>query len=104
MAKSFKEFADQIEGGPLPRASHRPNSTKCVFNGNGFPPRAGHHTKNGVWRIDSGIDAISRLAEKKNMGLFEELKVLNRSGPGSRRRYVPATTVSWRSRRCAWWT
>ena len=93
VAKSFKEFADQIEGGASAKsvAQAALNSHfKCVFNGNGYSPKEQDIlTKNGVWRIDSGIDDLT-LAEKKNMGLFEELKVLNRSEAWLARRYVPA--------------
>ena len=83
VAKSFKEFADQIEAGASAKSVAQTalnTHFKCVFNGNGYSTQEQDQlTKNGVWRIDSGVDAISRLADKKNTGIFEELKVLNRS-------------------------
>jgi glutamine synthetase len=34
-------------------------------------------TANGVWRIDSGVDAICRFTDPKNLKLFSELGVLS---------------------------
>ena len=33
-------------------------------------------TKRGVWRIDSGVDAICRYSDPKNTALFEAMGVL----------------------------
>ena len=33
-------------------------------------------TKRGVWRIDSGVDAICRYTDPKNAALFEAMGVL----------------------------
>ena len=81
VAKSFKDFADQIEAGASPKAVAQTalkNHFKCVFNGNGYDVSEQKSlTAKGLWRIDSGVDAIARLGEKKNISLFSELKVLN---------------------------
>jgi glutamine synthetase len=83
VAKTFKEFADSIESGASPKTvaqSALNTHFKCVFNGNGYSTTEQETlTKNGVWRIDSGIDAIARLSEKKNMSLFQELRIMNQS-------------------------
>ena len=42
-------------------------------------------TKKGVWRIDSGVDAICRLGDAKNMKLFSELNVLSTEETEARR-------------------
>lgn len=80
-AKSFKEFADAIEAGQTPKAVAQAalkSSWKAVFNGNGYDPANQEMlTKNGVWRIDSGVDAIARFTADKNVHLFEELKILS---------------------------
>ena len=87
-AAAFKEFADAIEKGQAPAAvaraalqsawkvggapsrSHfRCNSmmyvcmcaVQTVFNGNGYDPEnQAALTSKGLWRIDSGVDAICR--------------------------------------------
>ena len=51
---------------------------KCIFNGNGYseewPIEAG---KRGVWRIDSGVEAMARIAAPENIALFERQKVMS---------------------------
>lgn len=79
-AKAFKSFADQIEKGSKPNDVARKalaESWKVIFNGNGYDPASQKMlTDNGLWRIDSGVDAIARFTAPKNIALFEELKVL----------------------------
>mmetsp|Transcript_19699 Transcript_19699/g.17879 ORF Transcript_19699/g.17879 Transcript_19699/m.17879 type:complete len:698 (-) Transcript_19699:137-2230(-) len=81
-AKVFKEFSAAIEGGAKPRdvATKALNDHwKVIFNGNGYDPaNQDELTKRGLWRIDSGVDAITRYTEPKNIALFEELKVLTK--------------------------
>ena len=49
---------------------------KVVFNGNGYDPANQEMlTKNGLWRIDSGVEAIARFTEPKNVALFKEMGV-----------------------------
>jgi glutamine synthetase type III len=40
-----------------------------------WPIEAG---KRGVWRIDSGVEAMKRISEPKNVALFEGLKVMSK--------------------------
>ena len=48
-----------------------------MFNGNGYDPANQEMlTELGLWRIDSGVEAITRYTEPKNIELFEEMKVL----------------------------
>ena len=79
-AKAFSEFSDAIEKGANPRkvAEDALNKHwKVIFNGNGYDPANQEMlTKNGLWRIDSTVDAIARFTVPKNVKLFEEMKVL----------------------------
>jgi glutamine synthetase len=80
-AKAFKEFADAIEKGSKPVDVARGALNKAwrvVFNGNGYDPKNQEKlTKDGLWRIDSGVDAICRYTNPKNVALFEEMKVFS---------------------------
>ena len=79
-AQKFAEFADKIEAGeePLEVAKDALNKHwKVIFNGNGYDE--GNQkmlTEAGVWRIDSGVEAIATLTSEKNIALFEQMKVL----------------------------
>lgn len=79
-AAAFKEFADAIEKGQTPAAVARAalqSSWKTVFNGNGYDPEnQAALTSKGLWRIDSGVDAICRYTAPKNVKLFGDLNVL----------------------------
>ena len=81
-AKSFKNFSDAIEKGAKPKDVARKaltESWKVIFNGNGYDPEnQAMLTKNGLWRIDSGVDAMRRITAPKNVKLFEEMKVLTK--------------------------
>jgi glutamine synthetase len=80
-AAAFKEVADRIEGGETAQAvaadlinTHVP---KVVFNGDNYDEANQEMlTKRGVWRIDSGVDAICRFSDPKNTALFESMGVL----------------------------
>jgi len=81
-AKAFKEFADAIEKGASPKSVAQDalkKHWKVIFNGNGYDPKNQEMlTKNGLWRIDSGVDAMARMTEPKNVKLFEEMGVLTK--------------------------
>ena len=87
-ANAFKEFSDAIEKGESPKSVAQKalkSSWKTVFNGNGYDPANQEMlTKNGLWRIDSGVDAICRYTEPKNVKLFESMKVLTAEECGAR--------------------
>jgi glutamine synthetase len=75
-------FSDKIEAGSKPAdiaAAALEAHWKVIFSGNGYseewPIEAG---KRGVWRIDSGVESMSRLADPKNTALFEKMKVLSK--------------------------
>lgn len=88
-ADAFKLFADKIEAGATPHsvAVEALNThAKVIFNGNNYcPDSQAMLTKRGVWRIDSGVDAIQRLTHAKNVKLFADNKVrVARAWRGSR--------------------
>jgi len=83
IADSFAAFSDQIEAGKSPAdvaAAALDEHWKVIFNGNGYseewPIEAG---KRGVWRIDSGVESMSRLKAEKNVALFEKMGVLQKA-------------------------
>jgi len=79
LAKAFKEFSDAIEKGASPKTVAQESlkkSMKVVFNGNGYDPANQKMlTELGLWRIDSGVDAITRFTAPKNVALFEEMGI-----------------------------
>merc|ERR1712232_208952 len=81
-ADAFKSFADAIEAGKKPQdvASEALNgSWKVIFNGNGYDEANQKMlTERGVWRIDSGVDAMARLEAPENVALFEGLGVMGK--------------------------
>jgi glutamine synthetase len=81
-AKSFKNFADQIEAGASARTVAQ-NSLKehwrIVFNGNGYDQNCQRELiERGLWSINNGVDAMKRYKVEKNIALFEEMKVFSR--------------------------
>jgi len=80
-AEAFKVVADRIEGGEKPldiAADLLKKHEKCIFNGNGYDPNwPDDAVKRGVWRIDSGIDAIDQLDSPKNVAMFSSIGVFS---------------------------
>lgn len=78
-ASAFKSFADAIEAGGDPRAvvsSALADSWKAIFNGNGYDRvEQARLTEKGIWRIDSGVEAIKTMTSSKNLEIFSSLKV-----------------------------
>jgi glutamine synthetase len=79
-AEKFGEFADAIDAGKTPEEVAREalkKHWKVVFNGNNYCEEAQKElTERGVWRIDSGVEAIATLTSPKNVALFEKMGVL----------------------------
>jgi len=74
--------SDQLEKGAKPADVSKQLLTdhwKVIFNGNGYdaswPDEAGER---GVWRIDSGVEAMQALSSEKNLALFEKMNVLSK--------------------------
>jgi len=81
IAESLGTFADKVEGGASPEAvaaEMLESHWKVVFNGDNYDEANQEMlTKAGVWRIDSGVEAINCLKSPKNTALFEKMKVLS---------------------------
>jgi glutamine synthetase len=79
-AEKFAEFADRIEAGEdaatIARAALK-KSWRVVFNGDNYDEAMQQMlTDRGIWRIDSGVEAIARLTAEKNVALFAKMGVL----------------------------
>jgi len=79
-AEKFAEFADRIDAGEnaddIAREALKKH-WKVIFNGDNYDEAEQQAlTDRGVWRIDSGVEAIAQLTTDKNVKLFEKLGVL----------------------------
>ncbi len=87
-AEKFGEFADRIDAGedPLDVAKEALNKHwKVIFNGNNYDEEMQQMlTDRGVWRIDSGVEAIHVLTSEKNVNLFEKMGVMSKEECESR--------------------
>lgn len=78
-AEKFGEFADRIEAGEdaadVAREALKKH-WKVIFNGDNYDEANQQMlTDRGVWRIDSGVEAIAQLTTEKNIALFEKMGV-----------------------------
>jgi glutamine synthetase len=75
-AEQFKAAADMIEGGMTPVEVTQKllnEHWRVIFNGNGYDPAwPGEADKLGLFRFDSGVDAIRQLTAEKNLALFAD--------------------------------
>ena len=89
VAEKFAEFADAIDGGadPMDIAREALNENwKVIFNGNNYDEAMQQElTDRGIWRIDSGVEAIAQITAEKNTKLFEKMKVLTKEECESRK-------------------
>mmetsp|Transcript_12785 Transcript_12785/g.42184 ORF Transcript_12785/g.42184 Transcript_12785/m.42184 type:complete len:327 (-) Transcript_12785:12-992(-) len=80
-AEGFKTIADRVEAGEEAVAVARDllkTHSKVIFNGNGYDPAwPDEAVAKGVWRIDSGVDAMARFDADKNVELFEKMGVFS---------------------------
>jgi glutamine synthetase len=78
-AEKFAEFADRIEAGEdaadVAREALKKH-WKVIFNGDNYDEANQQMlTDRGLWRIDSGVEAIAQLTAEKNIALFEKMQV-----------------------------
>lgn len=88
VADSFRELSEAIEANPgrpaleVAREAAQQalkENWKVIFNGNGYDPANQEMlTKRGVWRIDSGVDAMCQFSTEKNIDLFSRNGVLTK--------------------------
>ncbi len=87
-AEKFGEFADRIDAGedPIDVAKEALNKHwRVIFNGNNYDEEMQQMlTDRGVWRIDSGVEAIHTLTSEKNVQLFEKMSVMSKEECESR--------------------
>jgi glutamine synthetase len=80
-AEKCAEFADRIEAGEDAADIARDalnKHWKVIFNGDNYDEANQEMlTKNGLWRIDSGVEAIAVFTSPKNTALFEKMGVLS---------------------------
>mmetsp|Transcript_5039 Transcript_5039/g.12023 ORF Transcript_5039/g.12023 Transcript_5039/m.12023 type:complete len:713 (-) Transcript_5039:223-2361(-) len=80
-AEKFAEFADKIDAGASPGDVAREalkKHWKVIFNGDNYDEANQEMlTESGVWRIDSGVEAIATLTSDKNIALFGKMNVFD---------------------------
>jgi len=80
VAEKFAAFADAVDAGQDLKDVARETLNKhwkVIFNGNNYDEEMQKElTDRGIWRIDSGVEAIATLTSKKNTDLFEKMNVL----------------------------
>lgn len=78
-AEGFKEISDRVEAGEKAADVARDllkKHSKCIFNGNGYDPAwPAEAEEKGIWRIDSGVDAMCRMSADKNKKLFSDMGI-----------------------------
>ena len=88
VAEKFAEFADACDAGEDPHDIARKalnENWRVIFNGNNYDEAMQQElTDRGIWRIDSGVEAIARLTAEKNVNLFQKMKVLTKEECESR--------------------
>lgn len=79
-AEGFKVISDRVEAGEKIADVARDllkQHSKCIFNGDGYDPSwPAAAEEKGLWRIDSGVEAMCRLSAEKNKQLFSDMGVL----------------------------
>jgi len=82
VAEKFAEFADRIDAGEDPLTIAKETLEKhwrVIFNGDNYCEEAqAMLTERGIWRIDSGVEAIHTITSEKNTTLFEKMHVLTK--------------------------
>ena len=80
-AEGFKTISDRVEAGESIDAVARDllkKHLRVVFNGNGYDPSWPEKAvEAGIWRIDSGVEAMKRFNDPKNVELFEKMGVFS---------------------------
>merc|ERR1712048_1344686 len=87
-AEKFGEFSDRIDSGENPSdiAIEALNKHwKVIFNGNNYDEgNQKNLTSAGLWRIDSGVEAIHHIITEKNVALFGKMNVFSKEECHSR--------------------
>jgi glutamine synthetase len=82
IAEKFGEFSDRIDAGESAIDVAREALNKhwrVIFNGDNYCDTSQQElTDRGLWRIDSGVEAIHTLTSEKNTKLFEKMHVMTK--------------------------
>ena len=88
-AKYFATISDRIEAGEKPvhvAQDLLKKHYKVIFNGNGYDPKwPDEADKLGITHIDSGVEAINKLVDPKNVAMFKEMGVFDEEECAARR-------------------
>ena len=88
-AKYFAVIADRIEAGEGAVAIAQDllkKHSKVIFNGNGYDPEWPKKADElGITHIDSGVEAINKLVDPKNVAMFKEMGVFDEEECAARR-------------------
>eukprot|EP00928_Gymnodinium_smaydae_P051063 TRINITY_DN3459_c0_g3_i1.p1 TRINITY_DN3459_c0_g3~~TRINITY_DN3459_c0_g3_i1.p1 ORF type:complete len:640 (+),score=152.88 TRINITY_DN3459_c0_g3_i1:349-2268(+) len=91
-AEGFKLVSDRIEAGEKAVDVAREllkKHWKVVFNGDGYDPSwPTIANEKGIWRIDSGVEAISQFSSSKNKELFSSLGIFTSAECEARERVL----------------
>jgi len=89
VADSFKTISDRVEAGEAVDKVARElleEHMHVVYNGDGYLPSWPQQAEgSGIWRIDSGVEAICRFDHEDNVQLFERMGVFNEKECKARR-------------------
>jgi len=81
-AEAFDDMAAKLESGMKPKEACKETLDKhwkVIYNGNGYDPTWPETAvKNGVWRIDSGVEATEMMGSAKNIELFSKMNVMSK--------------------------
>lgn len=88
-AKYFAVIADRIEAGESAVAVAQEllkKHSKVIFNGNGYDPEWPNKADElGITHIDSGVEAIDKFVNPKNISMFKEMGVFDEDECKARR-------------------
>ena len=88
-AKYFATISDRVEAGENPvdvAQDLLKKHSKVIFNGNGYDPKwPDEADKLGITHIDSGVEAINKLVDPKNVAMFKEMGVFDEEECAARR-------------------
>jgi glutamine synthetase len=78
--EAMKEFSDKVDAGQSIKdvaIAMLKENFKAVFNGNGYAESwKDEAVSRGIWRIDSGVEALEHLTSDKNKAMFKSLNIL----------------------------
>jgi glutamine synthetase len=78
-AEGFKLISERVEAGEKATDVAREllkKHWKVIFNGNGYDPEwPAKASEKGIWRIDSGVDAMCQFSSNKNKQLFADMGI-----------------------------